>query len=237
MFSRHAVLRFRCAPILHLKSNKIEQYYRQEAFESLKRFAESGTYPGSIRRATPGDTMHSIYAPNTVYHSSERHYWRAVVDDPLVEEMMTVRVRFKDDVWVTTGWETRMHVVQVVVPRRSTVSFLMDELVVANCSPYLMQRPFSLAMDGKELDRSSTLDALGIDDLSRIDAIDQEADHLQHRADSAYRPKDWNRDEITAEDLTRSPYKEMGITAGQGLVPRYEGQPRALSAKSYGPVR
>mmetsp|Transcript_23062 Transcript_23062/g.26761 ORF Transcript_23062/g.26761 Transcript_23062/m.26761 type:complete len:271 (-) Transcript_23062:50-862(-) len=210
--------------------------YAQEAFEASKQFHASKTYPGSIRAATPGDTRFYIGHQETVVHMNERHYWRAVIDDPQVEPVVTLRVRLRDDVWVTNGWETRMRVIQVVVPRGSTVAQVIEQVVVDNDSPYLCQRPIGLAVDGRELNSESSIDEYHLNENSIIDAIDVQVDHVKHLAE--HRPKDWNIDEITDEDMLKSPYKEMSPVATANLIPRYEAQPAGLHGRrNYGPVR
>ena len=207
-----------------MKPARLRQYYEQEAFEATRRFNESKTYPGAIRVATPGDTNHYQGSARSLIHASERHYWRAVVDDPLVEANVSIRVRFKDKVWVTTGWEQRMHVVQVVVPRRATIREVIHEVTFANQSPYLCMNPFTLAVDGRELDVNKSIEELGLNELSAIDAIDSVVDHVEHLPGD-HRPKDWNVDEITERDAEQSPYHEMGYPGTHSLAPRYQARP------------
>ncbi|KAG5477093.1 hypothetical protein LSCM1_05434 [Leishmania martiniquensis] len=211
-----------------LTTRKLSQY-EQEAYEARRRFTESRTYPGSIRAATPGDTRFYMGSVETILQENERHYWRAVVDDPHVEYLVPLRIRFKTFVWVTSGWEQRMQVVQVMVRRDSTIAELLQQVRIENQSPYLCTSSFKLSIDGKELDVLKTLADYNIDEYSRIDAI-EENDHLLHT--EAERPKDWNVDEMTDELSLRSPYKEMGMQPQQNLTPRYEAKPKGYYGKN-----
>lgn len=208
--------------VLLLSSGKLQQY-EQEAFESHKRFINSLTYPGAIRAATPGDTRFYMGSVETILNGNERHYWRTVVDDPQVEYLIPLRVRFKTNVWVTTGWEQRMHIIQVMTPVNITIADLIDRLRIENQSPYLAELPFTLSLNGVELDNSKNLSFYNINESSEIDAI--EASDLSFTKESP-RPKDWNVDELTADDLSSSPYKEMGMQPQPQLTPRYEGKPK-----------
>ncbi|KAG5500295.1 hypothetical protein JIQ42_04632 [Leishmania sp. Namibia] len=211
-----------------LSARKLSQY-EQEAYESHRRFTESRTYPGPIRAATPGDTRFYMGSVETILQENERHYWRAVVDDPQVQYLLPLRIRFKTFIWVTSGWEQRMQVVQVMVQRDATVAELLQQVRIENQSPYLCTSSFKLSIDGKELDEQKTLADYGIDEYSRIDAI-EEKDHLLHT--EAERPKDWNVDEMTEELLLRSPYKEMGMRPQRNLAPRYEAKPKGYHGKN-----
>nr|CCC89710.1 conserved hypothetical protein [Trypanosoma congolense IL3000] len=204
--------------------------YEQEAFEALKRFEEATTYPGSIRAATPGDTRFYAGSLESILHDTDRHYWRAVIDDPKVQEFVHLRIRFKIFTWVTTGWEQRLQVVQVMAPTYSTIAQVMDLVIVENQSPYLCTSSFVLSVDGRELDQEKTLSDYGISENSMIDAIEQN-DHLLHKDDE--RPKDWNVDEITSEQLRHSPYKEMGMQPQLNLAPRYEARPKGYFGRTY----
>eukprot|EP00796_Vickermania_ingenoplastis_P009251 gene9251-6504_t len=212
------LLLLRRSSIALLRASKMKQY-EQEAFESHRQFIESTTYPGAIRESTPGDTSFYIGAAETILHANERHYWRAVVDDPQLEYLIPLRIRFKVNVWVTAGWEQRMHVLQVMAPRHITVENLIERIKVENQSPYLAELPFVLLMDGMQLDENKDLEHYGITENSQIDAVDSSDFVLGHESP---RPKDWNIDEITDEDLLRSPYKEMGMKPQLQLTPRYE---------------
>ncbi|RHW73474.1 Ubiquitin family [Trypanosoma brucei equiperdum] len=205
-------------------------HYQQEAFEARKRFEESTTYPGPIRAATPGDTRFYSGSLESILHDTDRHYWRAVTDDPRVQHLIPLRIRFKIFTWVTSGWEQRMQVVQIMAPKDSTIAQVKDLVIVENQSPYLCVSSFHLAIDGKELDPQKTLGEYGITEQSQIDAIEQN-DHLLHRDDE--RPRDWTVDEITAEDVKRSPYKEMEMQLLQNLAPRYEARPKGYFGRTY----
>lgn len=209
----------------------------QDAFEASERLQASTTYPGPIRAATPGDTKFYLNGfGETVLHRNERHYWRAVVDDPQVEPTVTLRVRLKDNVWVTSGWETRMHVIQVVVRTDATISELIDQVVTDNQSPYLCTSPIGIAVNGRDLPLDKTVEACGLNECSIIDGYEIVHDHLSHTPE--HRPRDWNTDELSDADMLTSPYKEMAPFVGMGLAPRYEGRPQAFAGrKNYGPVR
>lgn len=218
----------RVSKSLLLCASKLEQY-EQEAFEAQKRFNQSLTYPGSIRAATPGDTKFYMGAVETILSGSDKHYWRAVIDDPYVEQLIPVRVRFQTNVWVTSSWEQRLHVVQVMVPRHATIGELIERLKVENQSPYLAQLPFTLTLNSRELIKEKELSFYDISANSVIHAI--ESSDLSIDKESL-RPKDWNVDEITSDDLRRSPYKEMGMQPLSNLVPRYEGKPKGYLGKN-----
>jgi hypothetical protein len=223
-----AFLRFRVTRLRLLSAGKLSQY-EQEAFESHRRLTESQTYPGPIRAATPGDTRFYLGSFETILQDNDRHYWRAVVDDPQVQNLVPLRIRFKTFIWVTSGWEQRMQVVQVMAHRDATIAELMQQVRIENQSPYLCTSSFKLSIDGRELDELKTLADYSIDEFSRIDAI-EENDHLLHT--EAERPKDWNVDEMTEETLKISPYKEMSIQPQPNLAPRYEAKPRGFYGKN-----
>lgn len=214
--------------------------YQQQAYESAKRFDEAKTYPGAIRAATPGDTQYYHARTKTILNNGERHYWRAVVDDPLVEHLVPLRIRLKNNVWVTTGWETRMQVVQVLVPRGSTVAQVIQMAMEENPSPYTGKGVMALAVDGKELSDNATIEECNLDEFSIIDAVDGREDHLAHL--DGHRPKDWNVDELTMDDMRVSPYQEMQPTATMSMAPRFESRPMAVAEgykglRNYGKVR
>lgn len=214
-------LQFRATALALLSAKKLSRY-EQEAFEAHTRFSQSQTYPGPIRAATPGDTRFYDGSVETILHENERHYWRAVTDDPQVQYLMPLRIRFKTNVWATSGWEQRLQAVHVMIAREATIQELIDAVKVENQSPYLCVTEISLSIEGKELDPTKTLDLYNITEQSQIDAIESN-DHLQHT--EAARPKDWNVDEVTVDDLVTSPYKEMGMQPLANLAPRYEGKP------------
>ncbi|KPI86673.1 hypothetical protein ABL78_4288 [Leptomonas seymouri] len=122
-----------------------------------------------------------------------------------------------------------MQVVQVMVHRDSTIAELMQQVRIENQSPYLCTSSFKLSIDGCELDELKTLADYGIDEFSRIDAI-EENDHLLHT--EAERPKDWNVDEMTESTLKKSPYKEMTMQPLPNLAPRYEAKPKGFHGKN-----
>ncbi|KAK7194506.1 Ubiquitin-2 like Rad60 SUMO-like/Ubiquitin family [Novymonas esmeraldas] len=225
---RSTTARLRTTATRFLGAGKLSRY-QQEAFESHRRFVESRTYPGAIRAATPGDTRFYMGSVETILEENERHYWRAVVDDPYVQHLVPLRIRFKTFIWVTSGWEQRMQVVQVMVQRDATIAELMEQVRIENQSPYLCTSPFKLSIDGRELDELKTLADYGIEESSRIDAI-AENDHLMHT--DAEKPKDWNVDEMTDDVLLKSPYKEMAMQPLPNLAPRYEAKPKGYHGKN-----
>lgn len=221
-------LLLRCSKVTLLSASKLQQY-EQEAFEANRRFKESKSYPGPIRAATPGDTRFYMGSKETILHRNERHYWRAVIDDPELEYLIPIRIRFRVNVWVTTGWEQRLQIVQVMVPRQSTVEHLIECVRVENQSPYVAEVPFTLSINGIELDGSKDLAFYGIDESSEVDAIETSSLVLGKEFP---RPKDWNVDEITNDDLGMSPYKEMGMEPKPQLIPRYEGKPKGYKGRN-----
>lgn len=214
--------------LLFLRSGMLSQY-EQEAYEASRRFKEADSYPGPIRASTPGDTRFYVGSVESILNENERHYWRAVTDDPLVQRQIPLRIKFKTQVWVTSGWEQRLQVVQVTVPHDCTVQELIEQVKIENQSPYLCLSKISLAENGKELDPTKSIAHYGLTENSSIDAI-EEFDHISHQ--EAQRPKDWNVDEITADHLARSPYKEMGMEPSQTLAPRYEARPKGYFGKN-----
>ncbi|RNF12641.1 hypothetical protein TraAM80_00184 [Trypanosoma rangeli] len=228
MFRISLLLAWRRTAALYLRASKLVQY-EQEAFEARTRLEESKTYPGPIRSATPGDTRFYAGSLESILQDTDRHYWRAVTDDPQVQYLIPLRIRFKIFTWVTTGWEQRLQIVQVMAPRDSTIAQLIELVTIENQSPYLCSSAFTLSLDGKELDPGKTLSDYDITEHSRIDAI-EDNDHLLHK--ESERPLDWTVDEMSAECLNRSPYKEMGIHPLPNLVPRYEARPKGYFGKN-----
>lgn len=218
----------RVSKSLLLCASRLQQY-EQEAFEARKRFNQSLTYPGAIRAATPGDTKFYMGAVETILPGNDKHYWRAVVDDPHVEQLIPVRVRFQTNVWVTSSWEQRLQVVQVMVPHHATIGELIERLKVENQSPYLAQLPFTLTLNGCDLDKEKEMSFYNISENSVIYAV--ESNDLCFDKESS-RPKNWNVDEITFDDLQRSPYKEMRMEPRPNLAPRYEGKPKGYLGKN-----
>ncbi|KEG13245.1 hypothetical protein DQ04_01121000 [Trypanosoma grayi] len=218
----------RCTAAIYLKAGILSRY-EQEAFEARKKLDESRTYPGPIRAATPGDTRFYAGSLESILHDTDRHYWRAVTDDPQVQYNIPLRIRFKILTWVTTGWEQRLQVVQVMSPRDSTIRQLIELITIENQSPYLCSTAFTLSIHGKELDLDKTLMDYDITEHSRIDAIEKQ-DHLLHK--DSERPKDWTVDEMTAELFSRSPYKEMSMQPQPNLAPRYEARPTGYFGKN-----
>lgn len=219
---------FQLSGVCLLSTSKLQQY-EQEAFEAQKLFAASKTYPGALRAATPGDTQFYMGSLETILHENERHYWRAVIDDPQVEYLVPIRIRFKTNVWVTTGWEERLQIIQVMASYSTTIADLIDRLKVENQSPYLAEAPFTLTMNGIELDESKDLLFYDISESSEIFAV--EKSDFCYKKESP-RPKDWNIDELSALDLSQSPYKEMQPQPCPQLTPRYEAKPKGYLGKN-----
>lgn len=203
---------------LRLHEKIFENQYLQERFEAMKAMKKSKTYPGPIKAATPGDTRF-WFAPDdydrhtgpagveTIIHENERHFWRSVVDDVLVEPRITLRVRFKEELFLAPQWETRLHVISIHVPIDSTIAEVKAELKTQNVHPHVAHRAFDLALDGKELSPSDTLASLNIEHNTALDAIETDFDHLYHTP--AGRPKDWNHEEVSATEAAESPYREV----------------------------
>ncbi|EAN99017.1 hypothetical protein C3747_261g35 [Trypanosoma cruzi] len=228
MFRISPSLAWRRTAAFYLRAGKLGQYER-EAFEARRRLEESKNYPGPIRSATPGDTRFYAGSLESILQDNDRHYWRAVIDDPQVQYVIPLRIRFKLFTWVTTGWEQRLHIVQTMAPRDITIARLIELVTIENQSPYLCSSTFTLAVDGKELDPDKSLSDYGITEHSRIDAIEK-LDHLLHK--DSERPLDWTVDEMTTECLKRSPYKEMGMQPQPNLAPRYEARPKGYFGRN-----
>lgn len=211
-----------------LNASKLQQY-EQEAFEAQRRFNLSLTYPGEIRASTPGDTKFYMGSAETILQGNEKHYWRAVTDDPQVEQLLPIRVCFKTNVWVSSGWEQRLHVLQVMVSRNATIAELIDRIKVENQSPYIAELPFVLTLNGLELENEKEISFYNLTENSEIYAV--ESSDFSY-TNEAPRPKDWNVDEITSDDLQQSPYKEMGMESRPNLAPRYEGKPKGYLGKN-----
>jgi hypothetical protein len=173
----------------------------------MERFRASGTYPGSLRAATPGDTRCYMGKMDTLLTATDRHYWRAVTDDPEVQRYVTLRVRFKEEVCVGDRFETHAHIVSVCVPAACTVAQLLAATQAASESPYVAMTPFTLAVDGKELDGARPIAAYNITEYTDIDALAAGEDHLTHL--STMRAANFNETEITPELELEAPYAEL----------------------------
>lgn len=199
--------------------------YQRQAFEHHQAMKKNTTYPGPIRATTPGDTKHYLMGWNTRLPTRDRHYWRPVVDDLYVEDNVNLRIRFKDSVWATTRWETRMHTIEVHVPRTASISEVIRQVTIANRSPYLCQTPFTLQLEDKALSATATVDELGLTDTSALYAIDVATDHIDHLPEA--QPKDPHVDEITENDLrdVDKRYRDMGLFLPNGRLPKYQAVP------------
>lgn len=200
---------FRATAVLRLRYENLDESYYQESFEALQRFQQSKTYPGSIKAATPGDTAHFMTRYNTLLDEGDRHYWRAVVDDPEPRRYLTIRVRFKEDVCIGDRFEVHSSVVPVSVPADCTIAHLMQAVRELNDSPYLCENPFTLSLDGKVLAGSETLCAAGVSETTVLDAADDVRDHRMHEDGS--RMLDWYRDEMTPDVENTAPYAELKL--------------------------
>eukprot|EP00758_Cryptobia_borreli_P007208 Tbor_TRINITY_DN5258_c1_g2::TRINITY_DN5258_c1_g2_i1::g.16658::m.16658 len=269
IISRGGIVRL--TRVLLQGERNFQKHYLHEAFVASKRLKESRdnyTYPGQLRAACPGETQYGPLSPRRfILSPHQRSYWRPVIDDIVVNDYITLRIRFKDNVWVTTGYEQRMHVIQVAVPRHATIKEVIGQVMVENNSPYLCQAPFHLVgevskdiaakygdfegvksivlgeskvndaseicpetIEGSDtvlipLDPTKTVEALGLHDMSVINALDNESDHLDHLPERQL--KDWHNDEITDEDLAdkKGRYRDLGYPTNSQLKPRYQAKP------------
>lgn len=212
----------RSSPLLRLKYERLDDGYFQESFEALQRFENSTTYPGSIMAATPGDTAVHMGRFQTLLEEGDKHYWRAVVDDPEPRRYATIRIRFKEEVCVGDSFEVHNNVIPVSVPVDSTVAYLMQATQQINDSPYLCQNPFTLSLNGKVLHSAQTLKDAGITENTVLDAADDVRDHRMH--EEGVRMLDWYRDEMTPEVENTAPYAELKLRENT-VVPRMS--PRA----------
>lgn len=218
-----------------LCEKKMEAFYYQESYEALQRLRASPTYPGTIKAATPGDTrFYRSPSRETSLPSNERHFWRTVVDDPAVEPLLTVRVRFREECFVAPAWESRLHFIACLVSPSSTVRAVHDAVLAENNHPWVAANAFVLASQGRTLDPGATLAECGLlgagpDGVDApggsitLDAIDPATDHRWHLADS--RLKDWNTAELSATDLKTSPYKELTEAIDATYNPRMLTKP------------
>jgi hypothetical protein len=197
-----------------LGTDKLEYVYYQEAYEAIARHRASTTYPGTIKAATPGDTRcHDGSTDDWENRPDTRHYWRPVVDDPQVRELVQVRVRFKENVFVAPSWEARLHVIVVSVPPDATVEEITKEVDATNVSATVGRMPYTLAHRGKALDNVTTLESLassGLQLLDRgltLDAIETATDHLWHT--EAARPLDWNVADVPAVAQRKPPLVDL----------------------------
>ena len=222
---------FAVTKVCLLEEKMLQDVYYQESFEALQRFKSSTTYPGPIKAATPGDTRFysieqeygEIKEQETLLDATDRHYWRPVVDDPMVTKMITLRIRFKEESFDSPSWINKLHVISIMCSPDSTIQEVVDQIKLENSHCMIAHSPFFLAVDGKELERGKTLrDYATIQENSALDALDTAKDHLFHQAESGSRPKDWNVDEITDSETRQSPYKEIieGRSSMESTVPR-----------------
>ena len=242
-------------PALMQKDAIYEQRYRNEAFLAQQRLKEARNYPGPTRAATPGEAAYCYNGTiRLMSEPSERSYWRPVVDDApnKVLEFVTVRVQFKANVWVSSGWEVRMHVIQATVPRNTTLHELKTRIVLDNKHPYLCQTDFILCdADSKPLGAGSlpadadknenpaslaaalanlTLEQLGIEDHTVVQAVEVDEDHLLHTPGRNGRFKSWHEDDLTPGELAdkAKPYRDLGYPTEADGKPRHEQKPSAL---------
>eukprot|EP00744_Colponema_vietnamica_P018113 GILI01025520.1.p1 GENE.GILI01025520.1~~GILI01025520.1.p1 ORF type:complete len:246 (+),score=29.13 GILI01025520.1:61-798(+) len=212
-----------------LQGEKIfTEQYQRESFEHHQAMKKNTTYPGPIRNATPGDTKHYVKGWTTRLSNRERHYWRPVVDDLYIEDNLSLRIRLKDQVWVTNQWETRMHTIDVTVPRTATIAEVIRQVFIENRSPYLCQKPIELLLGDKALQPTDTVEGLGLTDLSALYGVDIATDHIDHLPEA--QPKDPHVDEITENDLRDSNqrYRDMGIFLPGGKLPKYQSTPSKM---------
>ena len=116
---------------------------------------------------------------------------------------VTFHVRFSSNVWVASRWEKRLHYQTVRIPQGSTVRQLLHYTVASNHAPWAELHNITLAKEGRALDLDATLEQaglLGTSDSGKdhvVDAIEANS-AVEHTPEE--RPRDWNEDEITAED-------------------------------------
>ena len=196
---------FRNGLPLHFHERQLHHYQRQ-MYEAEQRLRASKTYTGPIKAATPGHVhcYFSRFPRRELLPDLDRHYWRPVVDDPLATTLsVSIRIRFTTRVWVMSGWENRLHYQKVRVPREATIRQLLHKMIATNQSTWAELQNFVLAVDGKGLDPTQTLQQAGLltfrpnGSLPVVDAIEASS-HLEYQDE--IRPKDWNEEEITAED-------------------------------------
>ena len=188
--------------------SKMNDFYFQESFEAIERMKKNTTYPGPIKAATPGDTrFYYDKRVETILHEQERHYWRVVVDDPLIEDIAQLRIRFKENVFCAPRWETRLHVITIPTTTDISVQELIGLIKRDSAHAFLAHTAFDLALNGRALAPDKLLSEYGISDNMSIDAIEKDKDHLWHLPEG--RPKDWNTAEVSATEAKQSPYKEI----------------------------
>ena len=212
---------------LRLGYEKIAEYYKQESFESLQKFEASQTYPGSIKASSPGDTMYPMQRYHTVLEDGDRHYWRAVVDDPAPARYVTIRIRFKENVCIGDRFELHAHVVPVSVPADATIATVLQTVIELNDSPYLCVNPIRLVHNGESLDLSQRLCDAGLSEVTVLDAIDDVTDHVSHEV--GVKPLDWYADEMTPEVENAAPYAELKLRENITVMKRSPGTYRMQS--------
>lgn len=231
-----------------LQSDSIyNQKYRNQAFLAQQRLKESKNYPGPTRAATPGEAAYCYNSTvRLASEPSERNYWRPVVDDAptKVYEFVTVRVQFKANVWVSAGWEVRMHVIQVSVPKNTSLKELKNRVVLDNKHPYLCQtdfvlcdahsKPLGSSANADSINAAITLEELSIHDHSVVQALEVDEDHLLHTHARNGKFKSWHEDDLSAGELadTSKPYRDLGYPTEADGKPKHEFKPSALY--SYG---
>jgi hypothetical protein len=234
---------FTSTVLLLQKDVVFEEIYRGEAFRAQQRLKQSKNYPGPTRAATPGEAAYCYNGTvRLASEPSERNYWRPVVDDAptKVLDYVTVRVQFKVNVWVSAGWEVRMHVIQVSVPRTTSLKELKSRVILDNKHPYLCQSDFQLCdADSKPLgstpdkdgvDMTCTLEALGVQDHTVVQAVEVDEDHLLHTQARNGKFKSWHEDDLSVGELndTSKPYRDLGYPTEPDGKPRMEAKPSAL---------
>ena len=203
-------------PARAMSTDALEDTYYQQAYESLQRHNRSTTYPGPIRAATPGNANN--WHPHGESHAFEvtndpmaRSYWRPVADDPEIRELVQVRIRHKESVFVGSKWATHQHVAIVSVAPDATIDEILAEAHANNESAYVGTRPgsYTLAFQGRSVDGEDRLDSLVSDKLRlaekgvTFDAIDVKKDHLWHTEDA--RPQDWLTYDVEGAGNTTDP--------------------------------
>ena len=201
-------------------------WYNIQMHKAEAAMKSSPTYQRPIKAATPGNVLcyFSKYPRREILPETERHYWRAVVDDPQTpSQEVWVRVRFSTSVWVLSGWEKRLHYQMVSVPPYATIAQVHEKLGATCSVKWTDLRSFVYMLDGKQLPNGLMVSDLqqmaGGKHTITVDAVERS---YVDEHDKAKQPKDFNEDEITPDDEEQLRIKEMHKVPHDQARPRFK---------------
>ena len=201
-------------------------WYQSQMLTAETYLKKSKTYPGSLKAASPGNALcyYSKYPRREILPERERHYWRAVIDDPDNNTReVTLRMRFYSKVWVLGSWEQRLHYQMVTVPHYATLEQVKQKFLASENVKWDNLRSILFIINGKELATSLTLSEVQDSISSRkpstltLDVVESgyEDDHLPSK-----KKIDFNEDEVSPDEEESLLVKEMH------KVPHEQARPR-----------